>query len=61
MRLHLHFYSTLINRLRNEEGQALVEYSIILIFVAIASVVACTALGVSVDELLQGAIDLLKF
>jgi Flp pilus assembly pilin Flp len=61
VRLHLHFYSTLINRLRNEEGQALVEYSIILIFVAIASVVACTALGVSVDELLQGAIDLLKF
>ena len=49
------------NRLRSEEGQALAEYSLILILVAIASVVACTALGVSVNDILQVAIDLLKF
>lgn len=61
MRLTLNFYSNMTNRLRSEEGQALAEYSLILILVAIASVVACTALGVSVNDILQVAIDLLKF
>ncbi len=39
---------------RPDEGQALVEYALILAFVAIVSVGALTALGVGVEGLLEG-------
>jgi Flp pilus assembly pilin Flp len=34
-------------RLHNEEGQALAEYSLILAFIAVAAVLALTALGLA--------------
>lgn len=36
----------------NEEGQALVEYALILALVSVASVVALTALGTSISGIL---------
>jgi pilus assembly protein Flp/PilA len=39
-------------RLRREEGQALVEYGLILTFIAVACVLALTTLGEDVAKLL---------
>jgi pilus assembly protein Flp/PilA len=46
-------YVELFNRVvREEEGQDLVEYAILLAFIALACVVAVTALGTSISGLL---------
>ena len=39
-------------RVRDEEGQGLVEYALILVFVSIASIAMLTILGVDVGEVL---------
>lgn len=47
-----------INHLRNrEEGQALVEYALILALVSVISLAALTALGTNISTLLQGVAD----
>lgn len=43
----------------NEEGQALAEYSIILILVVIVAIGASTSLGQSMVDLLQKAVNAL--
>jgi Flp pilus assembly pilin Flp len=45
--------------LRREEGQTLTEYGLIIFFIAVACVLALTALGVSVSGVLQGIADTL--
>jgi pilus assembly protein Flp/PilA len=46
-------YVEFLNRVvREEEGQDLVEYAILLAFIALACVVAVTALGTSISSLL---------
>jgi pilus assembly protein Flp/PilA len=42
-----------IEELRSEEGQALVEYALILALIAVVSIAALTALGVNVAAQLQ--------
>ena len=37
-----------------EEGQALVEYALILALVSVVSILALTALGTNISTLLQG-------
>jgi pilus assembly protein Flp/PilA len=39
----------LMAKMRNEEGQGLVEYALIIVLVSIAVIVALTALGTSVS------------
>jgi Flp pilus assembly pilin Flp len=46
-----------IEELRSEEGQALVEYALILALIAIVSLGALTALGVNVAAQLQAIAD----
>ena len=53
------FYFTLTSSLRREEGQALAEYSIVLLLVVIVAIGASTSLGQSVVDLLQKAINTL--
>jgi pilus assembly protein Flp/PilA len=46
-------FVALFNRVvREEEGQDLVEYAILLAFIALACVVAVTALGTSISNLM---------
>jgi len=48
----------LISNMRNrEEGQALVEYALILALVSIVSIVALGALGTNINTLLQSVAD----
>jgi len=42
-----------LEELRSEEGQALVEYALILALIAVVSIAALTALGVNVAAQLQ--------
>jgi pilus assembly protein Flp/PilA len=42
---------------RDEEGQGLVEYALILALVSIASILVMTALGTSVGGVFQDVID----
>ena len=42
-----------------EEGQALVEYALILALVSIASIAILTALGTSIGNVLQTVVDTL--
>jgi pilus assembly protein Flp/PilA len=50
----------LISIMRNrEEGQALVEYALILALVAIVAIGGLTALGTNVNTLLQSVADTL--
>jgi pilus assembly protein Flp/PilA len=47
-----------INHLQDrEEGQALVEYALILALVSVVSIAALTALGTNVSTILQGIAD----
>jgi pilus assembly protein Flp/PilA len=39
--------------LKGEEGQGLVEYGLIIVFVSIAAIVGLTALGVNLNDLFQ--------
>lgn len=50
----LEFVSNLRNR---EEGQALVEYALILALVSVVSIAALTALGTNINTLLQSVAD----
>ena len=43
---------TWANEARNEEGQGLVEYALILVFVSVVSIAMLTILGVDVGEVL---------
>lgn len=45
----LYSYINLIDRLKNEEGQDLVEYALLLGLIALVAVVAITAAGASVN------------
>jgi pilus assembly protein Flp/PilA len=48
---------TRFEELRSEEGQALVEYGLILALVAVVCIGALTALGVSVSGQIQAIAD----
>jgi len=39
----------LLNRIRNEKGQGMAEYALILVLVSIAAIAALTALGQSIE------------
>jgi pilus assembly protein Flp/PilA len=43
----------LINRMRDERGQGLVEYALILVLVSIASITLLTALGTDVAAVFE--------
>jgi pilus assembly protein Flp/PilA len=45
--------------MKREEGQALVEYALILALVSIASILVLTALGTSIGDKLQVVVDAL--
>jgi Flp pilus assembly pilin Flp len=45
--------------LREEEGQGLPEYSLILVFVAVVAIAALTFLGVSITSFLSSAANAL--
>jgi len=47
------FFVQMQNKMRNEEGQGLVEYSLILVLISVVCIVALRALGVSVDGVFQ--------
>ncbi len=40
----------LLNRIRNEKGQGMAEYALILVLVSIAAIAALTALGGSITD-----------
>jgi pilus assembly protein Flp/PilA len=40
----------LLNRMRNEKGQGMAEYALILVLVSIAAIAALTALGGSITD-----------
>ena len=40
----------LLNRVRNERGQGMAEYALILVLVSIAAIVALTALGTEITS-----------
>lgn len=42
------FIRNIIANLRREEGQALAEYTLVLAFIAIACILALTALGLAI-------------
>lgn len=46
-----------VTSVRREDGQALVEYALVLFLVALATVAALTALGAKVQSLLQGVVN----
>ncbi len=46
-----------VGELRSEEGQALVEYGLILALVAVVCIAALTALGVNVAAQIQAIAD----
>jgi len=46
-----------MNQLRGEEGQGMVEYGLILAFVAIVVIVGVTMTGTKTNLLFSGAID----
>ena len=45
--------------MKNEDGQGMVEYGLILGLIAVAAVVALVALGPKIKDLFQGAADAL--
>jgi pilus assembly protein Flp/PilA len=47
----LRAYTALRNRLERQEGQALVEYALILALIAIVSIVVLNLLGVNVSRI----------
>jgi pilus assembly protein Flp/PilA len=44
---------------RSEDGQGLVEYSLILLLVSIVSIVILTTLGTSISEVFQSVVNAL--
>ncbi len=53
------YFVTALNRLQAEKGQALAEYSLILAFVLVASVIALGALGLAIATNLETFTDAL--
>ena len=53
-------YTDLVTRLQREEGQTLVEYSLIGLLIALAVIVALTTLGTSISTELGKISDALK-
>jgi pilus assembly protein Flp/PilA len=49
----------LIARLRSEEGQAMVEYALILALVSVIAIVALTAIGTNVNLIFEEVRDAL--
>ena len=47
-------HSRLIHALRREEGQGLVEYGLIITFVALVAIAGLTILGNDVSNMLEG-------
>lgn len=43
-----HAISVLINRIREEVGQAMAEFTLVLAFIALVCVIALTAIGMAV-------------
>jgi pilus assembly protein Flp/PilA len=56
VRVLLQFIDNLCGR---EEGQTLTEYGLLLFFIAVAAIVAVTALGVNVTAIFQDLADTL--
>ena len=48
-----HWIACLVEAKEREEGQGLLEYALILLFVAVAAIVLLTALGTSVSGMLD--------
>ena len=46
-------------RLRQEDGQAMVEYALILALVSVVSILALTAIGTNVNAIYEGIRDAL--
>jgi pilus assembly protein Flp/PilA len=46
-------YATIRDRFENEEGQALVEYALILALIAVLSIAVLQAVGVNVSNILN--------
>jgi pilus assembly protein Flp/PilA len=53
LRLFIDLQNQLVRALRDEEGQGLAEYALILAFVAIVAILALTFLGVSITSILS--------
>ncbi|GBC78179.1 hypothetical protein HRbin08_01665 [bacterium HR08] len=49
----------LLNRVRNEKGQGMAEYALILVLVSIAAIAALTALGTSIENVFRQIADAL--
>ncbi|GBC83331.1 hypothetical protein HRbin10_02478 [bacterium HR10] len=49
----------LLNRMRNEKGQGMAEYALILVLVSIAAIAALSALGTSITEVFNQIVDAL--
>ena len=54
MKTLVQFISSLTSR---EEGQTLTEYGLLLFFIAVAAILAVTALGVNVTAVFQNVAD----
>lgn len=54
------YYGTLLRLRREEEGQTLVEYGLILVLVSLAVIVLLTALGVDIKGVFQDSSTELK-
>lgn len=58
MRDLLEVYGTWVKtNLRRDEGQALVEYALILFLISVVSIAVLTALGGKVKDTLQSVVD----
>jgi pilus assembly protein Flp/PilA len=51
------YRSWIAANLRREEGQALVEYALILFLIALVSIAVLSALGTQVSGVLQSVVD----
>jgi pilus assembly protein Flp/PilA len=53
--------NVILEKFREEEGQGLTEYALILVLVALISVLGLTMLGVELRDLFQRIADALPF
>jgi pilus assembly protein Flp/PilA len=53
LNLFVPYLSGLLARMRNEEGQGLAEYALILFFIAVVAIAALTFLGSDISSLLS--------
>jgi pilus assembly protein Flp/PilA len=52
-------WKKLMAKMRNEEGQGLVEYALIIVLVSIAVLVGLTALGTNINSVFQDIVSTL--